>query len=880
MDYARQILPGDIESKKKLQHIYELSSKMSADQQYTDDNIQPILPVLDSDEDSVNTIHNFDDINKIQPTADESMDPPTIARTALVVQHKVKRPLQLMAKWADFIMDSGCTAHVIGSPAALYNLRTSRSDRQMGRIQGCIAGASVKINGFGTLFPLGNVLVAPFIANNLISVPQLTKDGFTIVITENRCTATKRTETGDVILTGYRRDGLYICAVRCRSDHEANNSREMTVEEHDDYQYGVRCNMMTIAPHHLRIEPKEFTLADDIVIDSGSPEHMFRNKEEIDNYFTYGRNILQLEMANGQIAECYGYGSRGFLKRVYHVPSISHNLLSVQALAREGCWITFTDNIVYIDKGTSTLNFPPIMIYKSRGLYILPMRRLLLASTVTSAEFSDLCAFMMRSPVSRDRRVLTDEISPTYELIVDSGCSQHMFNSCRNLTNYVKYDVGEHSVTVANGTRVPVHGYGTCGVLYKVYFVPDLSHSLLSVNSLTRQGMTVEFTDDRVTIRQGLSKIQFDDICAVNHDNMYRVSLIEFERCTKIPHVSCLAHSTFEDEDSSVCHLISDNARTDPISTIHYRFGHPSAVKTRHICKCYNLPGIRKLEMKAFDFLKNCEFCRRAKAANSSFKGTVARPEIIGKQWYADVKGPFSKPSLKFGNHYVFGIVEAKTRLLIQFYIKNKSDVGECIRSWYETYIKALRVSAVPGKLTHIFLHTDMGESTSHKIIDYLNTVGISLKTTCPHTPEQNMVIERVWRTIGESAIAMLLTAELSESYWEEARKTACYVYNRSPGAHEDASPVSPYQQYYGIAPHVSHLQIFGTKCYAKDPTKDKGNHEQKAWPGIFVGYQDQQPIGWRIYLPESDEFIITAHATFEDHRVSAPSTENRDRSC
>ena len=136
------------------------------------------------------------------------------------------------------------------------------------------------------------------------------------------------------------------------------------------------------------------------------------------------------------------------------------------------------------------------------------------------------------------------------------------------------------------------------------------------------------------------------------------------------------------------------------------------------------------------------------------------------------------------------------------------------------------------------------------------------------------MVIERVWRTIGESAIAMLLTAELSESYWEEARKTACYVYNRSPGAHEDVSPISPYQQYYGIVPHVSHLQIFGTKCYVKNPVKDKGNHEQKAWPGIFVGYQDQQPIGWRVYLPESDDFLITAHATFEDHRVSKPSTE------
>jgi hypothetical protein len=34
------------------------------------------------------------------------------------------------------------------------------------------------------------------------------------------------------------------------------------------------------------------------------------------------------------------------------------------------------------------------------------------------------------------------------------------------------------------------------------------------------------------------------------------------------------------------------------------------------------------------------------------------------------------------------------------------------------------------------------------------------------------------------------------------------------------------------------------------------------------MGYQDQQIKGWRIYLPRSNEFIITAHATFIDHRV------------
>ena len=338
----------------------------------------------------------------------------------------------------------------------------------------------------------------------------------------------------------------------------------------------------------------------------------------------------------------------------------------------------------------------------------------------------------------------------------------------------------------------------------------------------------------------------------------------EFENCTHIPHTSCLAHSSIGDE-AMECLLISDAARLDPISNIHYIFGHPSAARTRHICKCYSFPNIRKTDVKAFEFLKNCEFCRRAKGKRNSFMGTVAKPTILGKHWYADIKGPFDQPSLVHNNVYVFGIIEAKSRLLIQFYIKKKSDVEVCLRSWYEFYIKALRLSCSNEDLTHIFINTDMGESTSHKIIDWLSTVGIILNTTCPHTPMQNMVIERVWRTIGESAVAMLLTAKLSESYWEEARKTACYLYNRMPSEHEEEITKSPFQQYYGIVPPVSHFRIFGSTCYPTNLVKDKGNHDPKAWQGVFVGYQDQQTVGWRVYIPESNDFLITAHASFEN---------------
>jgi len=81
-------------------------------------------------------------------------------------------------------------------------------------------------------------------------------------------------------------------------------------------------------------------------------------------------------LANGHSVECLGQGTRGILRLVYWVPRLSKNLLSVQALAKEGCYITFADNYVYIESGSSNLEFAPFLIRKTNLQYILPMRYL------------------------------------------------------------------------------------------------------------------------------------------------------------------------------------------------------------------------------------------------------------------------------------------------------------------------------------------------------------------------------------------------------------------------------------------------------------------------------------------------------------------------
>jgi len=101
----------------------------------------------------------------------------------------------------------------------------------------------------------------------------------------------------------------------------------------------------------------------------------------------------------------------------------------------------------------------------------------------------------------------------------------------------------------------------------------------------------VIFSDDFSIITTGNSGLRLDPIRARKSNSLYKISKIQFEQCTEIPHVFSFAHLAIGDE-ALECNLIFVNAKTDPISLVHYAFGHPSADRTRHICKCLNFSGI------------------------------------------------------------------------------------------------------------------------------------------------------------------------------------------------------------------------------------------------------------------------------------------------
>ena len=100
------------------------------------------------------------------------------------------------------------------------------------------------------------------------------------------------------------------------------------------------------------------------------------------------------------------------------------------------------------------------------------------------------------------------------------------------------------------------------------------------------------------------------------------------------------------------------------------------------------------------------------------------------------------------------------------------------------------------------------GEYLLDKFKAYLKLKRICYELTVSHSPEQNGVVERMNRTLMESACSMIAHAGLPDSFWAEAVATAAYVRNRTP-------TTSINGQWYGRKKNLGHLKLLGCMDYA-----------------------------------------------------------------
>ena len=75
----------------------------------------------------------------------------------------------------------------------------------------------------------------------------------------------------------------------------------------------------------------------------------------------------------------------------------------------------------------------------------------------------------------------------------------------------------------------------------------------------------------------------------------------------------------------------------------------------------------------------------------------------------------------------------------------------------------------------------------------------------------------------------------------------------------------TPYELYNGRKPNISHLHVFGCKCFVLNNGKDNlGKFDAKSDEGIFLGYSLQSKT-YRIYNKRTMNIEESIHVTFDE---------------
>ena len=162
-----------------------------------------------------------------------------------------------------------------------------------------------------------------------------------------------------------------------------------------------------------------------------------------------------------------------------------------------------------------------------------------------------------------------------------------------------------------------------------------------------------------------------------------------------------------------------------------------------------------------------------------------------------------------------------------------------------------------------ITIRSDHGGEFENDLFDkFCEKYGINHNFSAPRTPQQNGVVERKNRILEELGRTMINEHHLLKYFWADAINTTCYVLNRvliRPTLNK-----TPYEILKGRKPNISHLHVFGCKCFVLNNGKENlGKFDSKADKGIFLGYS-QSSKAYRVFNKRLHIVEESVHVSFD----------------
>jgi transposase InsO family protein len=403
---------------------------------------------------------------------------------------------------------------------------------------------------------------------------------------------------------------------------------------------------------------------------------------------------------------------------------------------------------------------------------------------------------------------MTKKVNDSLSAIVDSGASAHFAPDSAQLRRLImpgtlRHDSATivqadgHSVLKAHssGTIViksdnPDHAINGQILLNVVYLVPGLQRMLISVTQLTRDGYSVSFAKNTLSI--------------ASHDSRPLLHL-QYAKSAATDALYDIPQALFQPGQSvHQANLATNFKEADQLKALHHRLGHTNYGRCKQL---FTLLTGRRSSREEW-----CCSCAMTKVHRVPFpkaaRHIATRPlERVS----TDVCGPFATRSINHERYFCV-FIDHFTNYVHVALMKHKSDFEDVFESFYH----AAQAIHQPLILTH--LHSDNAMDTT-RMRKFCAANGVTQVLTPPYSSASNGRAERCIRTITEAAQAMRHHAALPPSFWSYAVMAAAYTLNHIPrsftaGARAPA-PIELWERFEAknVQDLLQRLRPFGCEC-------------------------------------------------------------------
>jgi hypothetical protein len=429
----------------------------------------------------------------------------------------------------------------------------------------------------------------------------------------------------------------------------------------------------------------------------------------------------------------------------------------------------------------------------------------------------------------------------------DTSATDHITSDLERLAVREKYQ-GKDQIQTTGGASMSIRHVGHSLLqtpiralhLRNILHAPQANKHLLSVHQFTR--------DNHVFF-------EFHPYHFLIKDTTTRIPLLR-GRC-----VGGLYPLSFHGAPMTPAALLASRPSAD---MWHQRLGHPGSFALQKVFSQNNLlcfPSNKSATV--------CNACQMAKSHQLPFHNSSALSTVPLELVHTDVWGPALHSSS--GCRYYVSFIDDFIKFSWIYTIKHKSEVHHVFLE-FQTHVERLLNRKI------LSVQSDWG-GEYQRLNTYLKSVGIHHRVSCPHTHQQNGVVERKHRHIVEIGLALLAHNSLPLWFWDEAFITACYLINRLPS--KSLRSFTPFERLLARKPSYSHLKVFGCACWPSLRPYNATKLSFQFMQCVFLGYSSMHkgykclhvPTG-RVYLSrdvifDEGSFLFAAPGTSPPKPIS-----------